>query len=83
MLRIQNENEFDQFNFKYGYMVETENFTEITWMHIKWIDVEENFGGIEIIPFLENRSMFPSNELKEKYKKHGFVFGNSNLSVFW
>jgi hypothetical protein len=43
VLKIQNENDFDEFNFKYGYMHKD------TMMNIKWTDVEKDFGGIEII----------------------------------
>lgn len=89
VLKIQNEKEFDEFNFKYGYMTTDKNYSEISSIYIKWNDVEKNFGGIEIIPFIKNRNSLLLNsdangkELREKYEKNGFVFGSSNSSGFW
>jgi hypothetical protein len=89
VLKIQNENDFDNFNFKYGDSFYDEKGSGGVFIKIKWINVEKDFGGIEIIPFLKNRSYLFGNpgvnidELKEKYNKNNLPLGDSFMGTMW
>ncbi|XWV26661.1 hypothetical protein QJ857_gp0399 [Tupanvirus soda lake] len=57
VLKIENVVQFDNFNFKYGFCKIKDN--DDCMIKIQWDEVARDFGGIEIIPWLEIRSNFP------------------------
>jgi hypothetical protein len=88
ILQISNTYEFDQFLFIYGQVVSLSNDTIL----IKWNLVAQDFGGIEIIPFLKSRynnigKLHPfyqglGAEIIDEYQKHGFNLDDINLTWY-
>lgn len=84
ILKISTVDEFDKFTFKYGCI--SGSFIGINWHY-----VAKDFGGIEIIPYISERTglvFYQSyknepnkKKLIEKYIKHGFEIKNRTL--FW
>lgn len=54
VLKISNSGQLDDFTFKYGKMVLSGNL--YSTVLINWGKVAKNFGGIEIIPHIDERS---------------------------
>ncbi len=72
VLQIHNVNEFDNFTFKYGCKPSSV---------INWSAVEKDFGGIEIIPMINERHGTMSSvpdKIKSEYQNRGFDF-----NLFW
>ncbi|XWV25398.1 putative phage structural protein [Tupanvirus deep ocean] len=87
ILKINNEDEFDLFNFKYGFSTKKNNIDD--FIMVRWDDVAKDFGGIEIIPLIETRLYLQFSKiinpdadiLIKKYRKYGFNV--NEITMFW
>lgn len=86
VLQIHNDDIFDKFTFEYGKMVD---FNSGYMLLIDWYAVAMDFGGVEIIPLLEDRYNKLGNINKNrdldtvtKYKLHGFDMDNIRISYY-
>lgn len=77
VLRIKNVDEFDEFNFKYGYVDRKSPF-----ISIRWKEVANDFGGIEIIPYLSNRTTI-NDDVRKKYGKKNNMILFPSTRFFW
>ena len=81
VLQIKNIDDFDNFTFKYGYMHKT---TVGTHIMIHWEKVEHDFAGVEVIPFIKERTYLVNENAIKKYNKNGFKLkSNSYMQLTW
>lgn len=66
VLKIKKNETFDQFCIKYGFV-----YNGI--LLINWVQVAEEFGGIEVIPYLYQRAIIRDKETIDKYCKSGLI----------
>lgn len=82
VLKITNEEDFDEFTFKYGKIVSQNSYQTLI---IDWKVVADNYGGIEIIPYLDSRRGIGYGTLNEiiinKYKKNGFNLTKNSFNL--
>jgi len=93
VLSIKTSNDWDRFTIKYGYptyvyddktVKKSGISSQKIWvLEIKWLEVSQDFAGIEIIPFRNNKKEF--YQLSESSKK---LFKKSfpdiqDLTIFW
>lgn len=66
VLQIKDVSTFDKFTITYGI---TDGYSDpFAVILIDWIKVEKDYGGVEVIPFLENRSFIHFPEGRQIYK---------------
>jgi hypothetical protein len=74
VLKITNTKMFDEFTLKYGIVTQHKYIPFIYFIDIDWEQAEKEYGGIEVVPLIQNRIKVQDTKVIKKYnKKFKFV----------
>lgn len=69
VLKITNEDEFDKFMLKYGFVEKYDRGTKHYFVLVKWSQVARDFGGFEIMELIKSRIHNGDPDVMRKYNK--------------
>lgn len=78
VLQIKNLETFDKFTIKYGKQNKTGYMNKIL---IDWQKVEQDYGGVEVIPFLKTRAEFRYPNGKKLF--NNFKLNKNSIVLTW